>query len=127
MTRNLREREILGFERKGERPRQHELAKPALGVFESQTQLVRIPEQRDVILTPNMHRHRIRGDVSGRRDGRELSRMGDAFRPPSPAPFRAVKDSEGGGSGPGTRMGFRPAELQKARFCVAISLLSRPS
>lgn len=30
---------------------------------------------------------RMRGRRSGSLDGRERSRMGDAFRPPSPAPF----------------------------------------
>jgi len=39
---------------------------------------------------------RMRGRRSGRLDGRERSRMGDAFRPPSPAPFVVVTEAADG-------------------------------
>jgi hypothetical protein len=41
--------------------------------------------------------------------GGERNRMGDAFRPPSPAPFGS---RYGAGPTPGTQTGFRPAKLR---------------
>ena len=84
MTRETREREILWNKGNG--------GKATTGMSEP-GQHRASSRGGDGILAPKMHRHRECGgralEDSG---GCERSRMGDDFRPPSPAPFGAVTE-----------------------------------
>ena len=62
--------------------------------LEGRTQLVRIhPRRGRDPDANNASPSRMRERRSGRLDGCERSRMGDAFRPPSPAPFVVVAEA----------------------------------
>jgi hypothetical protein len=94
---------ILGFEGRGERPRRHERAEPAPR-GEGRAKLVRVLNsgtgswRRKCTAIANV---RARAGLNGGK----RSRAGDAFRPPSPAPFAFVIK---GGPVPGRRPGSRP-------------------
>jgi hypothetical protein len=104
---------------------QHERARPARPArraprLRGWAQLVRVPEPGTGswprILAPRYAPpSRMRGARAGRLNGGERSRMGDAFRPPSPAPFGS---RYGAGPTPGTRTGFGPAKLRPACWPV---------
>jgi hypothetical protein len=94
----VRRKGVLGFGGRGGRPRQHERAK-ASKASKASTEargsgaVGSRPRAGNGILAPKMHRHREYAGYEPRDlMGCERSRMGDGFRPPSPAPFAVVTE-----------------------------------